>query len=118
MPQQSSPHLLHHHELLDVNIVIGMRTAVEDIHHRQGQLLCVCPTDIAVKRLPEFIGGGVRDSERNPQNGVRAEAALVLCAVQFAHRDINLVLRKDIVTLQLPGDGSVDVVDSFLHTFA
>ena len=53
----------HDHEFLDVNLVVRVRTSVEDVHHRNGQCVCIDTTDIAVQRLTSTFGRGVGSSQ-------------------------------------------------------
>ena len=84
----------HHHEFLEIDGVIGMRTTIDDVHHRHRQGAGRGAADIAVKRQAGSISGGLGDGQRNPQNGIGAELCLVGRAVQLDHRliDGDLVL--------------------------
>jgi hypothetical protein len=43
----------HDHELLEVDVVVGVRAAVEDVHHRHGQGDGVDAAEVAVERQAE-----------------------------------------------------------------
>ena len=95
------------HKFLKSDRSVGMRTAVDNIHHRDGQRLGVRTADIAVQRHAEQIGGSPRARQRNAQNSVGSQIALRRRAVQSDHRlvDADLIgylhadnfLRNDIV---------------------
>ena len=40
----------HDHEFLEVDVVVGVSAAVEDVHHRSGQSVCAGAAEIAVER--------------------------------------------------------------------
>ena len=59
-----------------------MHAAVEDVHHRYRQHVGVGAADVAVQRQLELGGGGLGDGQRHAENGVGAEPALVVRAVE------------------------------------
>lgn len=61
------------HELLKGDRCVGVRAAVDDVHHRHGKYASVHAADIAVERHPEIVGRGVGRSERYAQQGVGSE---------------------------------------------
>ena len=65
------------HELLDVDVVVGVRAAVEDVHHRDGQHVRVRAAEVAEQRQVGRVGGGPGDRERDAEDGVGAEPGLV-----------------------------------------
>ncbi len=71
----------HDHELLEVDVGVGVRAAVEDVHHGRGQDAGVDAAEIAVERELEGVGGGAGDGHGDGEDGVGAELALVLGAV-------------------------------------
>ena len=71
------------HELLEVERVLGVRAAVDDVHQRDGQDVRVFAADPAVERDAGVRRGGLGGGERAAEDGVRAEAALVLRPVEL-----------------------------------
>ncbi len=71
------------HELLDVDAVIGMRAAVDDVHHRHRQRLGAA--EAAEQRLFGFLRHRVRGGERHGEQRIGAEARLGLGAVELDH---------------------------------
>ena len=73
----------HDHELLEVHVVVGMHAAVQDVHHGRGQQVGVRAAHVLVQRQ---LGGFGRTPSRmpatTPRDGVRAERALVVGAVE------------------------------------
>ena len=84
----------HHHEFLEVDRVVGMHAAIDDVHHRHRQHMGIGPADIAVERQAGRVGRSLGDSQRDAENGVGAEPLLVGRAVEIDHRlvDMQLVL--------------------------
>ena len=72
----------HHHELLEVDRVVGVDAAVDDVHHRHGQHVGVGAADVAVQRQLQLVGGRPGDGEAGAEDGVGAEAGLVVGAVE------------------------------------
>jgi hypothetical protein len=73
----------HDHELLQVEVVVGVRAAVDDVHHRHRQAACAAhAAEVAVQRQARFLGRGARHRHADGQRGVGAQAALVVGAVQ------------------------------------
>ncbi len=83
------------HEFLDVDGGIRVGTTVHDVHQRNRQHLGVWTADVSIKRLAQRISRSACDGHRDAQDGIRAELALVLGAIEFDHGlvDGELVLR-------------------------
>ena len=96
----------HDHEFLEVDRVVGMGAAIDDVHHRHRQGAGRGAADIFVERQAGGLGRGLGDGERDAEDSVGAEAALVFRAVELAHH----VVDADLVLGVEPGDGVVDVV--------
>ena len=65
------------HELLDVDVGVGVRAAVEDVHHRHRQQVRVRAAEVAEQRQLGGLGGGLGDRERDAEDRVGAEPGLV-----------------------------------------
>ena len=50
----------HDHELLDIHVVRGVLAAVDDVHHRYGQLYGIIVTEERVQTLLGVVSGGMR----------------------------------------------------------
>ena len=82
----------HDHELLQVDVVVGVRAAVEHVHHRRRQDVGVGAADVAEQRQASLVGRGVGDGERHAEDGVGAEAGLVVGAVEVDERLVDAAL--------------------------
>ena len=63
------------HEFLEVDRVVGMRAAIDDVHHRHRQDMRLDAADIAVERQAGGIRRRLGDGERHAEDGVGAEPA-------------------------------------------
>ena len=79
----------HHHEFLHVHGIIGVRAAIEDIHHGDGKNVGRGVggifREIFVERLACGGGGSARGGHGDGEDGVRAEIGFVRRAVGFDH---------------------------------
>jgi hypothetical protein len=107
-----------HHEFLHVDVVVGMCAAVDDVHHRHRQ----APEPITGKMRPQrqLLRGGdrVRVGERDAEQRVRAQAALVVGAVEVDQAAVEPLLVVGVETLERIGDRRVDVRNRLLHSLA
>jgi hypothetical protein len=108
----------HDHEFLEVDRVVGMRAAVDDVHHRYRQDAGVRAADIAVERQVGGFRGSLGDGERHAENGVGAEARLVRRAVEFDHGLVDLDLVFRVEAADCLEDFAVDGGDGILDTLA
>ncbi len=108
----------HDHEFLEIDRVVGMLAAVDDVHHRHRQDMRRNTADIAVERHAARIGSGLGNGETGAENGVGAKAALVFSAVQFDHRKIDLALVFGIHADDDFGDVGIDGRNRLGHAFA
>ena len=99
------------HELLERNGGVGVRTAVDDVHHRHGQRLGVGTADVAVEGHAEVVGGSAGYGQRNAQNGVGAQLRLGLRAVEGDHRLVDAYLVGHVHA----DDGRSDHLVDILH---
>ena len=109
----------HDHEFLEIDVVVGVLAAVEDVHHRHRQILGVGAAEVAVERQPDRVGGGVGDGQGDAEDGVGAELGLVGRAVQFDQQRGRVPpARRAFVAENLRGDDLVDVVDGLEDALA
>src|SRR5215218_6180146 len=95
-----------------------MLTAVEDIHHRDGERAGIGSAEVAVQRQTCLFSGGPGDGERHAQDRVGAEAALVARAVGLAHDAVDGDLLEGVHADDDFGDLFIHVVDGFENAFA
>ena len=65
------------HELLDVDRIVGVGAAVDDVHHRHRQDAGRDAADILVERQADRDGAGLGRGQDDAEDGVGAQAALV-----------------------------------------
>ena len=73
-----------YHEFLDIDIVVGVLTAVENIHHghRHAHLRFACQgVDMLKQRLLLANRSRLTSRERHRQGCVGTQATFVLCAI-------------------------------------
>ena len=108
----------HDHELLEVDRVVGMHAAIDDVHHRHRQQPRRGAADIAVQRQ---VGGhrrGLGGGKRNAENGIGAEPRFVGRAVERDHGLVDLRLRLGVDAAERIEDLVVDRVDRLEDAFA
>ena len=66
-----------------------MHATVDDVHHRHGQHVGVDTADVAVQRQLQLIGRRLGDGEAGAEDGVGAEAGLVVGAVEVEQRLVD-----------------------------
>ena len=108
----------HDHELLEVDVVVGVDAAVEDVHHRHRQHVGVGPADVAVERQLQLGGGGPGHGQGDAEDGVGAEAGLVVGAVEGDQLGVDDALVERVEALDGVGDLAVDVADGVEHALA
>ena len=106
------------HELLQVDRVGRVHAAVDHVHHRHRQRPRALAAEVAEERLALLRRGGVRGGERDAEDRVRAEAALVRRAVELDQLLVELLL---LVGLHAPNrleDLAVHIRDRLRHGLA
>ncbi|MNS75658.1 hypothetical protein D3C72_1091850 [compost metagenome] len=106
------------HELLQVQAVVGVRAAVDDVHHRHRQLHAAHAAEVAVQRQARLFGRGAGHGHRDGEGGVGAQASLVVGAVQVDHRAIEEGLFAGVQAQHGFRDLGVDVLDGLQHALA
>ena len=101
----------HDHEFLDIQIVGGMRTAVDDVHHGRRHDFGVDAAEILIQRQTEKFGGGAGSGKGNAEHGVCAETGLVVRAVKIKQGGVHLHLAQGVKA----DDGFSDFSVHMLH---
>ena len=99
------------HELLEVDVAVGVRAAVEHVEQRHRQDVRVRAADVAVQREVALLGGRLRRRERDAEHGVRPEPPLVGRAVEPAQLVVEETLVERLDPREGIGDLAVDVGD-------
>ena len=108
----------HNHELLEVNVIVGMHAAVEDVHHGRGQQVGVDATQVLIQRQARRLGSGAGDGQRHAQDGVGAELGLVGRTVGGNQCGVNGTLVEGIEAHDGVGALVVDVLDGLRNALA
>jgi hypothetical protein len=106
------------HELLEVDVALGVLTAVEDVHHRHGQDACVRSTEVFVERDTAGHRSGLCCREGDAEDRVGAQARLVRRSVEFDHRVVQVVLIERVHADDGVCDFAVDVLHCGKDTLA
>ena len=106
------------HELLEVERVVRVRAAVDDVQHRHRQDVRLRAADPAVERHACGRGGRLRSGERRAEDRVRAEARLVLGAVERDERGVDRALIGGVEPDQSRRDLRAHVVDRLPYALA
>jgi hypothetical protein len=84
------------HELLEVEHVVGVRAAVDDVHQGHGQTRGIGAAQVLVERNVQLLRGRAGGRERNAQDGVGAGLGLVGRAVGRQHGAVEASLIEDV----------------------
>ena len=109
----------HDHELLEVDVVVGVRAAVEDVHHRHGQHVGVDAADVAVERA-----GRARRRRPWPRPATRRGwrwrpgGPCCRCRRASSSMPVDVALVERVEADERVGDLVVDVVDGVEHALA
>jgi hypothetical protein len=106
------------HELLHVEAVLRMGSAVDDVEHRRRQHVRVRAADPAEQGDAGVLGGRLRGRERAAEDGVRAQACLRGRAVQLHERLVDRALVVGRQSGERVGELAVDVLDGSRDAFA
>ena len=112
----------HHHEFLEVDRVVGVGTTVQHVHHRHRQQVrfarAVDVAEVGVKRPVFEQRAGTGCGQRDTEDGVGAEATLVLGPVEFDHQFVEAGLVGRVEAGKRLLDLAVDVGDRFADALA
>ncbi len=106
------------HELLKVDRVVGVRAAIDDIHHRRRQNSSHGAADVAVKRQARSFRRRLGDGKRDAENCVRAELRFVFRAVELDQRLVNLQLIFRLEAAYGVENLAIDRFDGLQNAFA
>ena len=106
------------HELLEVEPVLGVRAAVDDVHERHRQRPRAVAAEPAVQRSARVCGGRLRGGERAAEDRVRTEPALVRRSVELDQQVVERALIVRVDAGERARDLAVDVRDRFQHALA
>ena len=108
----------HDHELLEVDVVIGVGAAVEDVHHGGGEGAGVDAAEVAIEGEGEGGGGGAGGGHGDGEDGVGAEGGLVGGVIEGDHGGVDESLVGGVEAGEFGAEDGLDVVDGFEDAFA
>src|SRR5690606_16214582 len=86
----------HDHEFLKIDLVVGMRPPVEDVHQGNGQRIGIDAPHVTVKRLAGFLRSGLGHRHGYTQNRIGAHFTFVFGTVYLQHHFVDQVLVENI----------------------
>ena len=89
-----------------------MGAAVKDVHHGHRQNPGIVAANITVQADTQSVGSGLGACQRNTQNGVGTQTALIGGSVQSNHEPVNFRLVQYVFTLQCLSNFAVHMIYS------
>jgi hypothetical protein len=106
------------HELLDVDVRVGVRSTVDDVEHRHRQNVRVRAAEVLVERQVSGVRCGLGDGERDTEDRVGAELLLVVGAVELDERRVDETLVARLEALDRRAEHVENGVDRLLDALA
>jgi hypothetical protein len=103
------------HELLEVDLVVGVGASVEHVHHRHRQQSRGVPAEVPPQGQPPLGGLCLCGRQRHAKDRVGAQARLVGGPVELDQRAVKPLLVGGVEAVQLPRDLGVGVLDGAPH---
>ena len=82
----------HDHEFLNIDRVVRVLAAIDDVHHRHGQDMRRNTADIAVEREAACIRRRLGNRHAGAEDRIRTDPALVRRTVERDHRQVDIPL--------------------------
>ena len=82
----------HDHEFLDIDRVVGMFAAIDDVHHRHRQDMRRNAANITIEWQAARIRGGLGHRHAGAKDSIGADPALVGRAIERDHRQVDIAL--------------------------
>ena len=108
----------HNHAFLDIHVIIRMCTAVHDVHHWNRQGICVGTAQILIQRESTGLRGCLSYRQRNSEDGISTQTALVTGSVQSDHHFIDASLIGRFHTNQMKGNFLIYIFNGLQYAFA
>ena len=106
------------HELLEVDRVLGVDAAVQNVHRRHRQQRRLVAGQVSPERLTRFGRRGAREGHRDPEYRVGAESRLALGSIELDQGPIKVFLVGNLPLSERVGDLTIDVRDRLRHALA
>ena len=109
----------HYHEFLDIDRVVRVLAAIDDVHHRHGKNMRRYAADIAIERKTAGVRCSLRHGHARAEDRVRPDAALVRRSIEGDHGqiDVALVFGIECTDQQIPEFG-IHGADGLGHALA
>ena len=108
----------HDHELLKIDVRIGMRATVQYVEHRRGKHAGVHAAQVAIERNLQCLRHGAGRGHRNSQNCIRTELALIRRSIERDHRLVNEPLIGRVHAFELRRNHRLHIGYGLQHAFA
>ena len=108
----------HDHEFLNIQIIGGMGTTVQDVHHGQRQGFGVDAAQIFVEGQTQIDRGCTGAGHGDAKHGIGTQVGLGFCTVKVKKRCIDAHLLQAVFSNKGLCDLFIDMFDRFEHTFA
>ena len=106
------------HQLLQIQAVVGVCTAVDDVHHGHRHLHGAGTTKVTVQRQAAFFCGGAGHGHGHGQRGIGTEAAFVVAAVEVNQGAVQEGLLGGIQTENGFRNFGIHMLHGLEHAFA
>ena len=101
----------HHHELLEVERVLGVRSAVDDVHERNREHARVLPADPAVERTPASAAAAFATASETPSTAFAPRRALLGVPSRLQQEPVDRSLVPCVRARERRADLTLDVLD-------
>ncbi len=110
------------HEFLDVDIIVGVLAAIDDVHHRHRHRIlaggAIQVGDVRIQRYALGLCSCLGGCQGHGEDGIGAQLGLVLGTVQLDHRLVQRLLVDRVLAQQQVTDRTVDVGYGVQHALA
>src|SRR5690606_31951758 len=103
---------------LEVDRIVGMGAAIDDVHHGNGQNMGIGAAHITVERQAGRFGSSLGNGKRDTENGISTETRLVRRAIKRDQRLVNVDLALDVKTANRIEYFRIDEFDGLLNALA
>ena len=107
----------HDHELLNVDRIVRVRTAIDDVHHGNRHQVGIHTTDVPVEWLTQRACSRFGHRHAHSEQSIGAQVSFVIGAVKVNQVMVDAHLIKDVHAHQLFCDDAIDVFDGLQDAF-
>ncbi len=106
------------HEFLDVDRVVGVLAAIDDVHHRHRQSARISAADVTIERHALILGRRLGHRDGNGKDRVRPQPRLVRRAVEVDHDLVDMHLLGRLHAADGVENLALDIGDGLTHALA